>query len=111
MRRRLPIRGPERRLLESKLAPDLLAVYRCSVLHQAAAAGGVCKPVAGPVRVKIELTTTSANITQKLLAAGFKVESGAGTVELTGSILPAKLKQLAEIAEVKSVLLAKGQTN
>jgi hypothetical protein len=101
----------ERKLLESKLAPDLLAVYRCSLLHQATAAGGACKPVAGPVRVKIELTAANANITQKLVAAGFKVESGAGTAELTGNILPVKLKQLAEIAEVKSVVLAKGQTN
>jgi Ca-activated chloride channel homolog len=105
------LKEEDRKLLESKLTPDLMAVYRCSVLHQATAVGSACKPVAGTVRVKIALTATNASITQKLVAAGFKAESGSGTVELTGNILPAKLKQLAEIAEVKSVQLAKGQTN
>jgi hypothetical protein len=99
----------DRKLLETKLSPDLLAVYRCSVLHQATAAGGVCKPAAGAVRVKVELTAASAAMARKLVLAGFKVESGAGTTEMIGSILPAKLKQLAEIAEVKSLALAKGQ--
>src|SRR5262249_47554771 len=105
------LKEEDRKLLESKLSPDLMAVYQCSVLRQASTAGAACKPVIGTVRVKLELTAGGASVAQKLVAAGFKVESGAGTVELTGSILPAKLKQLAEIAEVKSVLLAKGQTN
>jgi hypothetical protein len=43
---------------------------------------------------------------QKLFQAGFKAESGKGTTEVTGTIPPLQLKELAAIAEVKSVSLA-----
>jgi hypothetical protein len=42
-------------------------------------------------------------IVQKLLRAGFKIASGAGTTQITGSIQASQLRLLAEIAEVKSV--------
>jgi hypothetical protein len=44
-------------------------------------------------------------VAHKLALAGFTVETGKGTLELTGSILAYRLKQLAQIAEVKSVAL------
>jgi Ca-activated chloride channel homolog len=98
-----------RLLLASKLSPDLLALYRCSVLHQTSGAGVACKPVAGAVKVKIELTVATADIIQKLARAGFVVEAGTGTTVLTGSIVPAKLKQVVQIEEVKSIKLAEAQ--
>jgi Ca-activated chloride channel family protein len=99
-----------RKLLESKLSPDLLALYRCSVLHQAGATGVGCKPVSGPVKIKIELAAASAEAERELTAAGFTLESGSGGTELSGSILPAKLKQVVLIGMVKSVTLAEAQT-
>src|SRR5262249_24132768 len=105
------LKEEDRKLLESKLSPDLMAVYQCSVLRQASTAGAACKPVIGTVRVKRELTAGGASVAHKLVAAGFKGESGGGKVEPDGRILAAKMKQLAENAEVKTVLLAKGQTN
>jgi len=98
-----------RKVLESKLGPDLLALYRCSVLHQAGATGVACKPVLGPVKIKIELTAASAEAERELMADGFTLESGSGGTELSGNILPAKLKQVVLIAMVKSVTLAEAQ--
>jgi hypothetical protein len=99
-----------RKLLESKLSPDLLALYRCSVLHQAGASGVACKPVSGPIKIKIELTAASAEAEGELIAAGFTLEGGSGSTELSGSILPAKLKRVVQIEMVKSVTLAEAQT-
>src|SRR5262249_16260088 len=99
-----------RKLLESKLSPDLLALYRCSVLHQAGATGVACKPVLGLVKIKIELAAASAEAERELMADGFTLESGSGGTELSGSILPAKLKQVVLIGMVKSVTLAEAQT-
>jgi Ca-activated chloride channel family protein len=99
-----------RKLLESKLTPDLLALYRCSVSRQAGATGVACKPVLGPVKIKIELTAASAAAEGELIAAGFTLESRSGSTELTGSILPAKLKRVVRIEMVKSVTLAEAQT-
>jgi hypothetical protein len=59
------------------------------------------------VKVKLNLTAGGAAVAHKLALAGFKVESGKGTMQLTGSILTYRLKQLAQIAEVKSVSLIK----
>src|SRR5262249_44737124 len=98
------------KLLESKLSPDLLALYRCSVLHQAGATGVACKQVSGPVKIKIELTAASTEAEGELIAAGFTLESGSGSTELSGSILPAKLKRVVQIEMVRSVTLAGAQT-
>jgi hypothetical protein len=97
-------------MLESKLGPDLLAIYRCSVSRQAGATGVACKPTSGPVKIKIELTAASAEAEGELIAAGFTLEGGSGGTELSGSILPAKLKQVVLIGMVKSVTLAEAQT-
>jgi len=96
----------QREQLEAKLSKPLLAIYDCTVGRNVSSTTTACKAKPGPVKVKIELTATSAEILQKLSRAGFKVEAGAGTTQFTGSILPARLKQLSMIAEVKSVSLA-----
>jgi len=95
----------QRKQLEGKLSAPLLAIYDCTVGHNVSSTAAACKTKPGPVKVKIELTATSAEILRKLTQAGFKTEAGAGTTQLTGSILPAQLKQLSMIAEVKSVSL------
>jgi Ca-activated chloride channel family protein len=97
----------ERKQLESKLSAELLQLYDCAASRKVSTAGATCKPSSGTIKVKVELTSTSAEIEQKLARAGFKIEHGAGAIQLTGSILPQQLKRLAEIAEVKSVSLAK----
>ena len=84
-----------------------MQLYDCAASRKVNASGGTCKPAYGPVKVKVELASTSTEIEQKLVSAGFKIERGSGTTELTGNIAPQQLKQLAEIAEVKSVSLAK----
>jgi hypothetical protein len=53
------------------------------------------------------LTQAGSAVAKKLALAGFSVETGKGTLQLTGSILTYRLKQLAQIAEVKSVSLIK----
>lgn len=103
-----PSRLPrQRKQLESKLSPELLQLYDCAVSQKVSVSGSACKKGSGPVKVKVELTSTSAEVFHKLSRAGFRTESGAGTVQLTGRILPQQLKQLARIAEVKSASLAR----
>jgi len=70
------------------------------------AAGKACKPVPAQLTVTVDLTDNNAGVEQKLKTAGFKLLSGSGTKQLTGTIAPARLKQLAQIAEVKSVSLS-----
>lgn len=96
----------QRKQLEGKLSKPLLAIYDCTVGHNVSSTTTACKAKPGTVKVKIELTTASVEILQKLTRAGFKAETGSGTTQLTGSILPLRLKQLSMIAEVKSVSLA-----
>ena len=96
----------ERKQLESKLSQELLRLYDCTVARKVSASNSTCKTGSGPVKVKVDLASTSAEVVQKLSRAGFKTESGAGSTQLTGSILPQQLRQLALIAEVKSVSLA-----
>jgi len=91
---------------EAKLSPELLTTYRCAVLRGATAAGKACKPVPAQLTVTVDLTDNNAGLEQKLKTASFKLVSGSGTEQLTGTIAPAKLRQLAQIAEVKSVSLS-----
>lgn len=96
----------ERKQLQSKLSAPLLAVYDCAERRKMGTSGSGCTVKPGPVKVKVELTSASTDVAQKLAQAGFKLESGKGTTELTGTILPLQLKELAAIAEVKSISLA-----
>jgi Ca-activated chloride channel family protein len=90
-----------------KLSPELLAIYQCSVSRGASATLNKCSATPARIKVTIDLTESKTNLEQKLKALGFQVASGAGTKELSGTISPAKLGELAQITEVKSVSLSK----
>jgi Ca-activated chloride channel family protein len=93
------------KLVQPKFSKDLLALYQCASIGSTPD-GKTCDPPSSKVvKVKVELTAVGAAVAQKLALAGFKVESGKGSLQLTGSIMTYKLKQLAQIAEVKSVEL------
>jgi Ca-activated chloride channel family protein len=95
------------RLVQPKFSADLLSYYQCASIGSTAD-GKTCNPPSSKVvRVKVELTQAGSAVAKKLALAGFSVETGKGTLQLTGSILTYRLKQLAQIAEVKSVSLIK----
>jgi hypothetical protein len=60
-----------------------------------------------PAKLKliVDLSDNNAKVEQKLISVGFKLMSGSGTKQLTGTVAPAQLARLAQIAEVKSVSL------
>jgi Ca-activated chloride channel family protein len=93
------------KLVQPKFSADLLSYYQCASIGSTTD-GKTCDPPSSKVvKVKLELTAGGSAVAKKLALAGFKVESGKGTMQLTGSILTYRLKQLAQIAEVKSVSL------
>jgi Ca-activated chloride channel family protein len=95
------------KLVQPKFSADLLSYYQCASIGSTAD-GKTCDPPSSKVvKVKLELAAGGAAVAHKLALAGFTVESGKGTMQLTGSILTYRLKQLAQIAEVKSVSLIK----
>ena len=96
-----------RKLAEPKFSKELLSHYQCASIG-ITPDGKTCEPPSSKVvKVKVELTSAGAAVAQKLSLAGFKVETGKGSLVLTGRILTYRLKQLAQIAEVKSVSLSK----
>jgi hypothetical protein len=95
------------KLVQPKFSADLLSYYQCASIGSTAD-GKTCDPPSSKVvKVKVELTQAGSAVAKKLALAGFSVETGKGTLQLTGSILTYRLKQLAQIAEVKSVSLIK----
>jgi len=92
---------------QAKFSPELLAIYRCAVSRGVSAASNACKPAPARLKLMVDLSDSNSKIEQKLIRAGFKVTSGSGTKQLTGTIAPAQLAKLAQIAEVKSVSLSK----
>ncbi len=95
------------KLVQAKFSADLLSYYQCASIGSTTD-GKTCDPPSSKVvKVKLDLTAGGAAVAHKLALAGFTVESGKGTMQLTGSILTYRLKQLAQIAEVKSVSLIK----
>ena len=95
------------KLVQPKFSADLLSYYQCASIGSTSDGKTCDPPKSKVVKVKIELTQGGSVIAKKLALAGFSVETGKGTMELTGSILTYRLKRLAQIAEVKSVLLMK----
>jgi Ca-activated chloride channel family protein len=93
------------KLVQPKFSADLLSLYQCASTGKTSEGGTCTPPSSGVVRVKIELTANGEAVAQKLARAGFKTESGGGSLELVGSIPTNRLKQLARITEVKSVSL------
>jgi hypothetical protein len=57
--------------------------------------------------VTVDLAQAKPGLEQRLTSAGLKITSGSGSTRLLGMIAPAQLKQLAQIAEVKSISLNK----
>jgi len=97
--------APTLKLVQPKFDAALLSFYQCASIGTTTD-GKVCtRPVSKTVKVKVELTSTGAAVVHKLALAGFKVDGGEGTLQLTGSIPTTQLKRLAQIAEVKSVSL------
>lgn len=95
------------KLVQPKFSADLLSYYQCASIGSTPDGKACDPPSSKAVKVKVELTQAGSAVAKKLALAGFSVESGKGTMELTGSILTYRLKRLAQIAEVKSVSLIK----
>jgi Ca-activated chloride channel family protein len=95
------------KLVQPKFSADLISYYQCASIGSTPDGKTCDPPPSKVVKVKLELTQGGSAVAKKLALAGFKVEAGKGTMELTGAILTYRLKQLAQIAEVKSVSLIK----
>ena len=94
----------EQELLKSKLSAELLTLYKCSQRHATAVAGQACKvPSSGKISVEVKLSAGSAEIDQRLIAAGLAIKTGKGTATVTGEIAISQLQALVEVAEVQSV--------
>ena len=91
---------------EAKLSPELLAIYRCAVARGVSTAASTCKAAPAQIKVAVDLTQLTAGLERKLTAAGLQISSGSGTKQLIGTIVPAQLKRLTQIAEVKSISLS-----
>jgi Ca-activated chloride channel homolog len=91
---------------EAKLSPELLTMYRCAVARGVSTAASTCQAAPAQIKVEVDLTQLTAGLDRKLATAGLKIISGSGTKQLIGTIVPAQLKQLAQIAEVKSISLS-----
>jgi Ca-activated chloride channel family protein len=92
---------------QTKLSPELLAIYNCSISRGVSTAAKGCKATPAQLKVTVELAQTSAGLEQRLSKAGLKVISGSGSKQLIGTIAPGQLTQLAQIAEVKSIRSSK----
>jgi len=88
------------------MSPEVLAIYHCSVARGVRTAASTCKAVSSPLKVTVEVTELKADLEKRLTSAGLKIVSGSGSQKLTGMIEPAKLRQLAQITEVKSISLS-----
>jgi hypothetical protein len=101
-----PRKDAARKRAEAKLSPELLTMYRCAVARGVSTAASTCQAAPAQIKVVVDLTQLTAGLDRKLATAGLKISSGSGTKQLIGTILPAQLKQLAQIAEVKSISLS-----
>jgi hypothetical protein len=91
--------------LKGRFSPEVLAIYRC--IAPSAADAKNCKPVPAQLNVAVQISAADPAIEQRLTKAGFKIVSGSGTRQLTGTIAPKELTQLALMAEVEKVSLNK----
>ena len=101
-----PEKDARRKHAEAKMSPEVLAIYRCAATKRASVAASTCKATSSPLKVTVEVTELKADLEKRLASAGLKIVSGSGSQKLTGTIEPAKLRQLAQIAEVKSISLS-----
>jgi hypothetical protein len=102
-----PAKGTALKETEAKLSPELLAIYRCAVSRGIGTATKSCKATPAQIKITVDLTQTKPGLEQSLTNAGLKIISGSGSKQLVGMVVPAQLKQLAQIAEVKTISLIK----
>jgi Ca-activated chloride channel homolog len=101
-----PARDAARKQAEAKMSPEVLTLYRCATARGVSATASTCKTNPAQIKVGVDLTESAADLEQKLARAGLKIISGSGTKQLVGTIAPKQLRQLAQIAEVKSISLS-----
>ncbi|HEV2962038.1 MAG TPA: VIT domain-containing protein [Candidatus Angelobacter sp.] len=90
----------------SKISPELWRLYVCSQMSSGAQTKSKCS-LPGIVVVQVQVSTVSAEIEEKLTKAGMTIKGGAGSALVTGELPIAKLEQLAQLAEVTTISLAK----
>ncbi|MCU1309899.1 MAG: uncharacterized protein JWO20_1024, partial [Candidatus Angelobacter sp.] len=94
----------ERRELEQKLHPGLLAVYECWVKGPNAKCGNVNQ---GRIAIQVWLSESSPSLMKELKALGFVVTPGKTGAQLRGTLPMERLRSLAGMKEVKLVALEK----
>jgi hypothetical protein len=92
----------ERRELEQKLHPGLLAVYECWAKSSNAKCGNVNQ---GRIAIQVWLTESSPSLMKELKRLGFVVTPGKTGAQLRGTLPIEKLQSLAAMKEVKLVAL------
>ena len=91
--------SPERKLLESKLQPALLAAFDCAQLGREN-----CNLVhEGKVEIEVWITKSSASTLDRLKALGFEPEAKSSATILSGKLPVEKLQMLAKLDEVRFV--------
>ena len=90
---------PERKVLESKLQPALLAAFDCAKQQ-----GHDCKLVHdGRVEVEVWTTKRSVTLLDQLKKMGFEAGGQSGRKVLVGQLPVERLQELAQLAEVQFV--------
>jgi Ca-activated chloride channel family protein len=95
----------ERRELEQKLHPGLLAVYECWAHGSNAKCGNVNQ---GRIAIQVWLSESSPSVLKELKRLGFVVTPGKSGAQLRGTLPMEKLQSLAAMKEVKLVALGGG---
>ena len=97
----------QRRTLESKLQPAVLATLDC--FRKSGNAGASCANVrSGRVAIQVWLRKDSPAVRRQLQALGFAVTRGGGATMVAGTLRVEKLEQLAQLSAVEFVALERG---
>jgi Ca-activated chloride channel family protein len=94
----------QRRILESKLQPAVLATLDC--FRKSGDAGPSCANVrSGRVAIEVWLRQDSPAVRRQLQALGFAVTRGGGARMVAGTLRVEKLEQLAQLSAVEFISL------
>jgi len=97
----------QRRILESKLQPAVLATLDC--FRKSGNAGAPCANVrSGRVAIEVWLRQDSPAVGAQLQALGFALTRGGGARMVAGTLRVEKLEQLAQLSAVEFVALERG---
>lgn len=97
----------QRRMLESKLQPAVLATLDC--FRKSGNAGASCANVgSGRVAIEVWLRQDSRAVRAQLQALGFAVTRGGEARMAAGTLRVEKLEQLAQLSAVEFVSLERG---